>query len=114
MPDRDCLRCRFFGPRRRVAGRSTRADTDRRRAFGHHPADRAATHRHQSAAALSSLRQLVRSAISAERDGAVSGKTLLVAAGLTNASKRIPDAAQPGFAAHYHSARKTRVNALMV
>ena len=82
MPDRHCLRRRFFGPRRRMAGRRANADADGRRAFGHHSADCAATHRHQSAADLSTLREPVRDSISAERDGAVPGKALLVAAGI--------------------------------
>ena len=82
MPDRRCLRRRFFGLRRRMAGRRANADADGRRAFGHHSADCAATHRHQSAADLSTLCEPVRDLISAERDGAVPGKTLLVAAGI--------------------------------
>jgi hypothetical protein len=92
MPDRHCLRRRFFGPRRRLAGCGANADTDRHRAFGYHSADRAAAHRHQSAAGLSALREPLRDTISAKRDGVVSRKTLLVAAGVTNAAKRIRDA----------------------
>ena len=82
MPDRHCLRRRFFGPRRRMAGHRANADADGRRAFGHHSADCAATHRHQSAADLSTLCEPVCDSIPAKRDGAVPGKALLVAAGI--------------------------------
>jgi hypothetical protein len=76
-----------------MAGRGANADADWRRAFGQYSADRPAAHRHQSAADLSALREPVRDSISAKRDGAVSGKTLLVAAVMI-ACKRIPDAVQ--------------------
>ena len=81
MSDRDRLRRRLFGSRS-MAGCGANADTDRRRAFGQHSADCSAAYRDQSTTGLSALRQLVCAAISAKRDGAVSRKTLLVAAGI--------------------------------
>src|SRR5215469_12936993 len=85
MSDRDRLRRRLFGSRS-MAGCGARADADRHRAFGHHSTDCSAAYRDQSTTGLSALRQLVCAAISAKRDGAVSRKTLLVAAGLAGHS----------------------------
>jgi hypothetical protein len=78
-----------------MAGRGANADADRRRAFGQYSTDCPAAHRHQSAANLSALREPVRDSISAKRDGAVPGKTLLVAAVMSPSFRGAAIAASP-------------------
>jgi hypothetical protein len=58
------------------------ANADRQRAHGHSSAECATTHRYQPAPGISPMHELVCHSISAEREGAVPGKALLVAAGL--------------------------------